>query len=320
MAGGIAHDFNNQLTVINGYGDLLLRATKTDDPLHEWVEEIRKAGDHSVNLVRQLLAFSRKQAVEPKVIHLQNLVTENQSMLERLIGEEIDLVIATDPAGWPVMADPGQLHQILMNLAVNARDAMRLGGTLSIRTSNVHVSQAGMAGHSGIAPGPYVSLRVGDTGVGIAREIQPRIFDPFFTTKPEGEGTGLGLSTVYGIVRQFGGSISVSSEPGCGATFEILLPRVQDEIATGVEAAGTRAAVGGDETVLVVEDQEPVRKLAVLALQGRGYRVLDAADGIDALALAARHEGPIHLLLTDIVLPHMTGTELGHSLQLCGPK
>ena len=315
MVGGVAHDFNNQLTVINGYGDLLLRACKSGDPLREWIEEIRKAGERAVNLVRQLLAFSRKQMVEPRPMYLRSLIAENQSMLRRLIGEEVELVIQSDSSGWPVMADPGQLPQVLMNLAMNARDAMPRGGTLSIRTANVEVDQAGMAGHPGIAPGPYVSLLVSDTGVGIAKEIQESIFDPFFTTKGEGQGTGLGLSTVYGIVRQFGGSIAVRSEPGCGAAFEIYLPRLEGEALAVAPPAPMTASARGCETVLVVEDQEPVRHLAVAVLKEHGYRVLDAANGGDALALAGRHDGPIHLLLTDVVMPHMTGNELADRLR-----
>ena len=320
MVGGVAHDFNNQLTVINGYGDLLLRACRSGDPLREWVEEIRKAGGHAADLTRQLLAFSRKQIIEPQPMYLHRLVKENQSMLRRLIGEEIELVIESDSSGWPVMADPGQLHQVLMNLAVNARDAMPRGGTLTIRTANVEVDETCSAGHPEIAPGHYASLLVSDSGVGIAKEIQEHIFDPFFTTKAEGQGTGLGLSTVYGIVRQLGGSIAVRSEPGRGAAFEIYLPRLGDEVLTGVQGAPVTASARGSETVLVVEDQDPVRHLAVIALKEHGYRVLDAANGSDALLLAGRHDGPIHLLLTDVIMPHMTGKELAGRLKPLRPE
>ena len=320
MAAGIAHDFNNLLTVINGYGDLLLHACKSGDPLREWIEEIRKAGERAVNLVRQLLAFSRKQTPEPRRMYPHSLVIESQSMLRRLIGEQIELVIESDSSGWPVMADPGQLHQVLMNLVVNARDAMPRGGTLAIRTANVEVDGTCTDGHSEIAPGEYVSLLVSDSGVGIAKEIRQHIFDPFFTTKEEGEGTGLGLSTVYGIVRQLGGSIEVSSEPGCGATFEVYLPRLEDEAMTGAEAASVRASARGSETVLVVEDQEPVRKLTVTVMKENGYVVLGAANGNDALLAAGSHAGPIHLLLTDVVMPHMTGKELADRLKPLRPE
>lgn len=320
LAGGVAHDFNNLLTVINGYGDLLLRQYRSGDPLREWAEEICRAGARAVNLTRQLLVFSRKQIVEPRPMYLHDLVIENQSMLRRLIGEDIELVIEADPSVGTVMADPGQLHQVLMNLAVNARDAMPRGGKLTIRTADADVDETSAAEHPEVAPGRYVSLRISDTGVGIAKEIQEHIFDPFFTTKPEGEGTGLGLSTVYGIVRQLGGSIAVRSELGCGATFEIYLLRLEEAAAAVDQAAPLTFSARGSETVLVVEDQEPVRNLAVTVLKEHGYRVLSAANGDDALLLARRHLGPIHLLLTDVVMPHMTGKELADRLTPLRPE
>ena len=320
LAGGVAHDFNNLLMVINGYGDLLLREYKSGDPLRKWAEEIRQAGERATNLTRQLLAFSRKQIVEPGPVYLQSLVAECHSMLQRLIGEDIELVVESDPSGWPVMADPGQLHQVLMNLAVNALDAMPDGGRLTIRTANVELDETNTAGHPEISPGPYVLLLVSDTGAGIAKEIQERIFDPFFTTKSEGEGTGLGLSTVYGIVRQLGGSITVKSEPGRGAAFEICLPRLEGAVAAGTHAPSVTGSARGSETVLVVEDQDPVRSLAVAALKERGYQVLDAARGDAALLLAERQPGPIHLLLTDVVMPHMTGKELAERLTRSRPE
>ena len=320
LAGGVAHDFNNLLTVINGYGDLLLGEYKSGNPLRKWVEEIRQAGERATNLTRQLLAFSRKQMVEPEPMCLHSLVAECHSMLQRLIGEDIELVVESDPSEGSVMADRGQLHQVLMNLAVNALDAMPDGGTLTIQTRNVELGETYTAGHPEIAPGQYVALRVSDTGVGIAQEIQERIFDPFFTTKPEGEGTGLGLSTVYGIVRQLGGSIAVSSEPGRGATFEICLPRLIGTAVAGAQATGAVVSARGSETVLVVEDQEPVRSFAVTVLKEHGYLVLDAASGDDALLLAERHPGPVHLLLTDVVMPHMTGKKLADRMTALRPE
>ncbi|HEY1219015.1 MAG TPA: PAS domain S-box protein [Bryobacteraceae bacterium] len=321
LAGGVAHDFNNLLTIINGYGDLLLGEYQNGNPLRKWVEEIRQAGERAANLTRQLLAFSRKQSVEPLPMYLRSVVAENQAMLRRLIGEDIELVVESDPAECLVMADPGQLHQVLMNLAVNAMDAMPRGGTLTIRTANVEVDEAYTAAHPEIAPGPYVSLLVSDTGVGIEKEHQPHIFDPFFTTKAEGEGTGLGLSTVYGIVRQLNGSIAVTSEPGRGAAFEVYLPRLdQAEVVAGAQAAGVTPSSRGTETVLVVEDQLPVRHLAMTLLKERGYAVLDAAQGSDALLVAERHPGPIHLLLTDVDMPHMTGKELAERLMPLRPE
>ena len=320
LAGGVAHDFNNLLTVINGYGGLLLREYKKGDPSREWVEEICHAGQRAVSLTGQLLAFSRKQMGEPRPVFLDSLVAESKAMLQRLIGEDIELVTESGPSGWAVMADPGQMHQVLMNLVVNARDAMPRGGTVTIRTANVEAGEIDAARGPGIAPGRHVSLRVSDTGVGIAKEIQHRIFDPFFTTKVEGAGTGLGLLTVYGIIRQFGGSIAVTSELDRGTTFEIHLPRLAETTAAGARAASETAPARGTETVLVVEDQDPVRNLAVTVLKEQGYRVLDAARGRDALLAAERHTGPIHLLLTDVVMPHMSGKELADRLKPLRPE
>jgi PAS domain S-box-containing protein len=255
LAGGVAHDFNNIITAISGYGDLVFSQLQEGDPLREHVNEIRKAGERAKELTRQLLVFSRKQIVEPKPLDLNAVVAESASMLRRLLGKDIELVADLDPALGMVMADPGLLHQVLMNLVVNARDAMPGGGKLTIETMNAEVDRSYAAEHLGIAPGQFVVLTVSDTGTGIEKEIRERIFDPFFTTKLDGEGTGLGLSTVYGIVRQCGGGISVLSEPGQGTTFKIYLPRIDDAAGRAEVAAPLADKLPGSETVPVVEDQ-----------------------------------------------------------------
>ena len=320
MAGGVSHDFNNLLTVINGYTDLLSRALKEGDPLRDWVAEIGKAGEKAAGLTRQLLAFSRKQILAPKPLDLNSTVVENRDMLHRLLGEDIDLVTDLAPDLGQVMADPGQIHQVLMNLVVNAQDAMSGGGRLTIQTANIDAGQDEAATHCGIVPGQYVLLAVSDTGSGIEKAIQDRIFDPFFTTKGEGEGTGLGLSTVYGIVQQCGGSISLSSEMGKGTTFKIHLPRFTAAISASQSVDPGRSNLRGMETVLVVEDQEPVRQLVVRTLKNCGYRVLEADQGAAALLLAESESGPIHLLITDVVMPHMTGRELAERFLLLRPE
>jgi PAS domain S-box-containing protein len=317
LAGGIAHDFNNLLTVINGYADLLLNRLKEVDPLRASVAEIHHAGERAAALTRQLLAFSRAQVVEPKPTNLNSLINENRAMFQRLLGEDVELITKLDHSLGQIMADPGQLHQVLMNLAVNARDAMPGGGRLTIETANIDLDE----GHaSGLAPGPFVVLVVSDTGIGIEKEIQERIFDPFFTTKGEGEGTGLGLSTVYGIVRQCGGATSLVSEPGQGATFRIYLPRMEAAASSVQTAAPSPSGLRGSETILVVEDQEAVRRWVVQALKSYGYRILEAAQGAEALQLTERHSGPIDLLLTDVVMPHMTGRELAERFRPLQPE
>jgi two-component system, cell cycle sensor histidine kinase and response regulator CckA len=322
LAGGVAHDFNNLLTVINGHGDLMLSRLNEGDPLRNSLVEIRKAGGRAADLTRQLLAFSRKQIVEPKPVDLNQVVAETRNMFERLAGEDIELVTLPAPRLGAVMADPGQLHQVLLNLVVNAKDAMPGGGRLTIQTANLDLDQDFAAAHSEIAPGPYVLLTVGDTGTGMDRETLEHLFEPFFTTKDVGKGTGLGLSTVYGIVRQCGGWIWVDSQPGLGSTFKIYLPRV--ELAPAPAAAAAPPPVPGSlrgaETVLVVEDQEDVRRLTVEILKNYGYRVLEAALGGDALLLAERHPGPIHLMLADVAMPRMTGTELAGRMEPLRPR
>jgi PAS domain S-box-containing protein len=312
LAGGIAHDFNNLLGVILGYGDLLLR--RIDEPsLRAKLEQIVKAGERASVLTRQLLAFSRKQVLEPRVLDLNSLVTEMDTMLRRLIGEDIHLVTVVDGALGRVRADPGQLEQVLMNLVVNARDAMPAGGRLTIETANVDPDQPYSAEQASVRSGPQVMLAVSDTGSGMDAETRRRIFEPFFTTKRPGQGTGLGLATVYGIVKQSGGHIEVYSELGQGTSFKIYLPRVDQE-AEAITAVTKTPPARGAETVLLVEDEDALRELARQVLEGHGYTVLEARSGVAALELAETHAGPIHLLVTDVVMPQMPGRELAEQL------
>ena len=316
LAGGVAHDFNNLLTVINGYSELMLKRMSTGDPLRLPVQEIRNSGERAAGLTQQLLAFSRKQIVEPKVFNLNRLVAELRNMLHRIIGEDIRFAISLDPDLGQILADEGQLTQVIMNLAVNARDAMQGGGMLTLETANVEIPAGA---DPPAAPGHFVRLTVADTGVGIDEATLQRIFEPFFTTKEEGKGTGLGLSTVYGIVHQCGGWVSVDSAPGCGAIFRVYLPRTQDE-STGEEAATLPPTeLRGSETILVVEDQDEVRRFIVEALQGYGYRILEASQPGEALLIVERHAEAIHLLLSDIVMPHLTGVELAARLKPLRP-
>ncbi len=313
LAGSIAHDFNNLLTVIKGYGQLSLMEFEEGDPLKGNIDEIQKATDRAVALTRQLLAFSRRQVMEMKVLDLNTVLRDLDKMLGRVIGEDIELVtlLADDLAG--VKTDPGQIEQVVLNLAVNARDAMPSVGKLTIETANIELDEEYARTHVAVTPGRYVMLSVSDTGVGMTSEVKERIFEPFFTTKEKGKGTGLGLSTVYGIVKQSGGNIWVYSEPGKGTTFKIYLPRVNaslEEIKEKVLKEDPR----GDETILVVEDDEAVRKLAAQILMERGYTVLEAPQGLDAFLISAEYDGPIHLLLTDVVMPKMSGRELAETL------
>ncbi len=318
LAGGVAHDFNNLLTVINGYGDLLLGKLDARDPMYERLTEIRKAGERAAELTQQLLAFSRRQIVQPKVLDLNQVVRDVEKLLRRVLGEDIELMTVLDPELGRLKADAGQITQVLMNLAVNARDAMPDGGHLLIETANVDLSQRYAKEHLEIDPGAYVRITVSDSGIGMDPATQARIFDPFFTTKKSGEGTGLGLSTVHGIVKQAGGSIYVYSEVGQGTTFKIYFPRV-DETQPVEEAKPGVGTLRGRETILVVEDQAELRKLAELVLKSYGYKVLESGNAGEALLKAERHSGPIHLLLTDVVLPGMSGRELAERLKPLRP-
>jgi PAS domain S-box-containing protein len=319
LAGGLAHDFNNLLTVIGGHADLLHGRLQPDDPLHRRVGLIQEAAEHAADLTRQLLAFSRKQVLALQVLDLNAIVREIEPMLRRLIGEDIDLVTAPARGLGNAKADPAQMKQILLNLVVNARDAMPQGGKLTIETENVELDEHYARLHPDVPAGTYVMLAVSDTGVGMAEEIRSRIFEPFYTTKASGKGTGLGLATVYGIVKQSSGAISVYSEPGLGTTFKIYLPRVLESADT-VAAPAPGGARGGSETILLAEDNEMVRTLTCEILKRQGYTVVEARHGADALDIARRYHGPIHLLLTDVVMPEMSGPELAGRLGPIRPQ
>jgi PAS domain S-box-containing protein len=317
LAGGVAHDFNNLLTVINGYSGLLLGQLRAGDPVRESVEEIQKAGQHAAGLTQQLLAFSRKQILQPHVLDLNRVVEKTQPMLARIVGEDVELSVRLHRQAAAVYADPHQLEQVLMNLAVNSRDAMPRGGKLWIETSVVEWGPRAAQAHPGADTGRYVALTVSDDGEGMNEETRRHIFEPFFTTKVAGKGTGLGLSMVQGIVAQSGGFIEVDSEPGRGATFGIYLPAVEEAPA---EAAGPEGvtALRGHETVLVVEDHEDVRKYVAAALRAYGYRVIQAMDADEAVLVCERNRGRVDLLLTDVVMPNQSGKELASRLgEIC---
>jgi len=313
LAGGIAHDFNNLLTAINGYSELLLTQT-VEEPLRKYGEEIKKAGERAALLTRQLLAFSRQQVLEPQILNLNSVVASMEKMLRRVIGEDIELVtdLASDLGS--IRADPGQLAQVIMNLAVNSRDAMPQGGKLTLATSNVELDEVQACHDGSLAPGSYVVLSVSDTGCGMSPETQAHIFEPFFTTKEQGKGTGLGLATVYGIIQQSGGSIVCTSEIGCGTTFGVYLPRVDQSPTVVAPCQAGPVYTRGTETILLVEDEESVRTLVSKVIRSLGYTVLEGRHGEEALAVAREHDGAIHLLLTDVVLPGMSGPELAKRL------
>ena len=319
LAGGLAHDFNNLLTAITGYGDLVLGTLPADDARRADVEEIRIAADRAAALTQQLLAFSRKQVLQPRVLNLNVVVLNAEKLLRRLIGEHIVLEAVLDPALGSVKADPTQLEQVIVNLAVNARDAMPQGGRLLLQTRNAQLDTGYTSEHSMVQPGDYVQLAVSDTGLGMDEQTKTRLFEPFFTTKELGKGTGLGLSTVYGIVKQSGGYIWVYSELGCGTTFKVYLPLVEAAATVDVPAPAPEAAPRGSETVLLVEDEPALRAVARRVLQRQGYTVLEAADGDAALALVATHQGPLDLLVTDVVMPGLSGRDLADRLTAARP-
>ncbi len=320
LAGGVAHDFNNSLTVISGYSELLTSNPSLDQRAREAVGEIRRSAERAISVTRQLLAFSRKQMLQPRPIDLNAVIADIAKLIRRIIGEDVTLTTQLAEGLASVTADPGQLEQVVLNMAVNARDAMPAGGTLTIATANATVDVATAQATPGLAPGRYALLTVSDTGIGMDAETQSRVFEPFFTTKEAGRGTGLGLATVYGIVVQSGGSIDVQSELHRGTTFRVLLPQTDRPLSKPADSAGAVASLGGTETVLLVEDEEAVRGLAARVLRSYGYQVLAAADAAEAERLAATAGRFLHLLLTDVVMPGRSGLELAQRLLPSRPK
>jgi CheY-like chemotaxis protein len=317
LAGGVAHDFNNLLTTITGYSELLLRRLPANQELRRHAEQIERAAYRAARLTRQLLAFSRKQILQPRVLDLNAVVTDIDSMLRRLIGEHINLVTTCAPGLWRVKADLGQIEQVILNLAINARDAMPTGGELRIETQNVTIDEATAPLGDGLQPNAYVCLRLTDTGTGMTDNVKAHLFEPFFTTKPLGKGTGLGLATCYGIIKQSGGHITVTSAPGAGATFAIYLPHV-DEPVPGEHhnTDASKVLPGGTETILLVEDEPAVLELAATVLVQLGYTVLRAGNGAEALRLVREHNGhEVDLVLTDVVMPQMGGKDLADTLR-----
>jgi two-component system cell cycle sensor histidine kinase/response regulator CckA len=321
LAGGVAHDFNNLLTVIIGNCEFLLMRHPAGDPSFKELNEVHQNALRAANLVGQLLAFSRKQTMQPKQLALGEVIGELAQMLRRLVGEGIALEVERDPELWAVHADEAQLSNAIINLVVNARDAMPGGGTVTIRTANQTAAQPSALGTAIMPPGDYVRIEVADTGSGMSKEVQSKIFDPFFTTKPVGQGTGLGLATVYGIVKQTGGFITVDSDPGKGACFRIYLPRLRGEAAAPAEAqAAAPRDVTGQDTILLVEDEEAVRSFAARALRMRGYHVLEAGGGEEALEIVKDPSVAIDLVITDVVMPNMDGPTLVRHVKQLKPE
>jgi CheY-like chemotaxis protein len=310
LAGGIAHDFNNLLTTVLGYSTLLLQHPRPGQEPDKRIVEIKRAAERGAGLTRQLLAFSRKQVIQPQITDLNQVVAGMEEMLRRLIGEDIEFVFTPAAHEVPVRADTGQMEQMLMNLVVNARDAMPRGGRLDVDVTALDRAAAGELGDPKVPPGDCVVLTVRDTGIGMDRETLARVFEPFYTSKERGKGTGLGLAMVHGVVQQNGGHVNVRSEVGVGTTFEIYLPRAEGQRAAAGDMPASSDRVAGAETLLLVEDEATVRELVLELLQREGYTVLVAGHGEEALAVAARHTGPIHLLVTDVVMPGMSGGAL----------
>ena len=319
LAGGIAHDFNNLLTVIMGYSQVLLTELGPQHPLRGKIEETLKAGERAATLIRQLLTFSSKQSLDPRILSLNTAVTSLESLLRRLIGEDIHLVSTLDPTNGRLRADQSQLEQVLANLVVNARDAMPKGGTLTIETAQVELTRSPVYHLIPLLPGPYVRLSVSDTGCGMDHKTQAHIFEPFFTTKGEGKGSGLGLSTVFGIVTQSGGGIDVTSRVGHGTRFDLYFPSVESDILTTAPTQPLGQPQRGTETILLVEDEPSVRTLVRDELRKLGYRVVEAKNGVEACLLATQQAGSFQLLLTDVVMPGMGGRELAQHLSVIKP-
>ncbi len=320
LAGGVAHDFNNLLTAVIGHSELLLHKLNQNHPLRPEIEEIKKAGERAAQLTRQLLAFSRKQVLQPVVLDLNSLVESMSKMLRRLIREDIHLVTVPYPGLWSVKTDPGQMQQVILNLVLNARDAMPRGGMLTIGLGNVELDETHQHHQITMKPGRYVVLAVSDSGEGMDSATQARIFEPFFTTKAQGKGTGLGLSTVYGIIKQSGGYIWVDSEPRKGATFEIYLPRAEEAVAPETQAADAPQSGPGSKTILLVEDDTSVRSPIRRMLERGGYRVLEAGEAEEAMRVAIQHNAALDLMLTDVVMPRMSGRQLAERMSILYPK
>ena len=319
LAAGVAHDFNNILTVITGHSELLLRQLSAEDPRRKNAEQIEKSAYMAAALTRQLLTFSRKQVIEPRVLNLNAVIVTIEKMLRRLIGEDIEFRTLLDSAAAYIKADPGQIEQVIMNLAVNARDAMPSGGKLTITTANTTLDKNHLKNFPDLCAGDYVMIAIADTGTGMSEEVKAHLFEPFFTTKPPGKGTGLGLATCFGIVKQNTGLINVHSELGRGTTFNLYFPRVETALEPPPVRVIPTEAAGGSETVLLVEDEPVLRGLAVATLREKGYRVLEAVNGEEALRMARQHDGKIDLLLTDVVMPVMGGKEMADALRTSHP-
>jgi nitrogen-specific signal transduction histidine kinase len=319
LAGGVAHDFNNMLTIMLGYAEML-EGQLADREAAELLREIGRAGQRAAAITRQLLAFSRKQVLDPRVVSLNAIVLDMEKMLGRLIGEDVALTTALEPELWQVRVDPGQIEQVIMNLAVNARDAMPQGGRLTLETANVTLDTSYARTHPYVQPGNYALLAMTDTGCGMDEATRARVFEPFFTTKEKGKGTGLGMATVYGIIKQSGGHIEVYSEPAHGTTLKVYLPAIAEAAAPDGSARAPAAACRGTETVLLVEDEEALRILARQVLKSHGYEVLEAIHGDEAMRVADAHSGPIHILVTDVVMPLIGGRQLAERLRSVRPQ